>query len=87
MPQHQEPSGDAEAVLGVPNDIAEVLERRQHPKQRRRREGEAGQVRHRASAGTLRQKFEELYDGTHPLRIALQKLSTLDTVRIIEGKA
>lgn len=35
----------------------------------------------------LRQKFEELYDGTHPLRIALQKLSTLDTARIIEGKA
>ncbi len=36
---------------------------------------------------TLRQKFEELYDGAHPLRIALDKLQTLDTVRIIEGKA
>ena len=35
----------------------------------------------------LRQKFEELHDGAHPLRIALQKLSNLDTVRIIEGKA
>ena len=34
----------------------------------------------------LRQKFEELYDGTHPLRIALNKLQTLDTVRTIEGK-
>ncbi len=36
---------------------------------------------------TLRQLFETLHDGTHPLRIALEKLSTLDTVRIIEGKA
>jgi adenine-specific DNA-methyltransferase len=36
---------------------------------------------------TLRTKFEELYDGTHPLRIALDKLQTLDTVRIIEGKS
>ena len=35
----------------------------------------------------LRQKFEELHDGGHPLRIALDKLQTLDTVRIIEGKA
>ncbi len=34
----------------------------------------------------LRQAFEKLYDGTHPLRIALDKLQTLDTVRIIEGK-
>lgn len=34
----------------------------------------------------LRQKFEEIHDGTHPLRIALDKLQTLDTVRIIEGK-
>jgi len=34
----------------------------------------------------LRQLFETLYDGTHPLRIALDKLQTLDTVRIIEGK-
>jgi hypothetical protein len=31
--------------------------------------------------------FESLYDGAHPLRIALTKLQTLDTVRIIEGKA
>jgi adenine-specific DNA-methyltransferase len=29
----------------------------------------------------LRQKFEELHDGAHPLRI-----QTLDTVRIIEGR-
>ena len=35
----------------------------------------------------LRQLFEPLYDGAHPLRIALDKLQTLDTVRIIEGKA
>lgn len=35
----------------------------------------------------LRQKFEELHDGGHPLRIALDKLQTLDTVRIIEGRA
>ena len=34
----------------------------------------------------LRQLFETLHDGTHPLKIALQKLQTLDTVRIIEGK-
>jgi len=34
----------------------------------------------------LRTLFESLYDGTHPLRIALSKLQTLDTVRIIEGK-
>jgi hypothetical protein len=36
---------------------------------------------------TLRAKFEELYDIKHPLRAALDKLQTLDTVRIIEGKA
>lgn len=35
----------------------------------------------------LRQKFEELHDGAHPLRIALDKLQTLDTIRIVEGKA
>ncbi len=35
----------------------------------------------------LRQLFEALYDGAHPLRIALDKLQTVDTVRIIEGKA
>ncbi|MEO8951439.1 MAG: hypothetical protein ABI362_05420 [Chthoniobacterales bacterium] len=35
----------------------------------------------------LRQLFETLHDGTHPLKIALQKLQTLDTIRIIEGKA
>lgn len=35
----------------------------------------------------LREKFEELHDGAHPLRIALDKLQTLDTVRIIEGEA
>ena len=35
----------------------------------------------------LRQLFETLYDGTNPLRIALDKLQTLDTVRIIEGTA
>ena len=35
----------------------------------------------------LRTLFETLYDGTHPLRSALDKLQTLDSVRIIEGKA
>ena len=34
----------------------------------------------------LRRLFEALYAGDHPLRIALDKLQTLDTVRIIEGK-
>lgn len=34
----------------------------------------------------LREKFEELADLRHPIRAALQKLSTLDSVRIIEGK-
>ncbi|MDZ4185120.1 MAG: hypothetical protein U1D97_09105 [Desulfuromonadales bacterium] len=35
----------------------------------------------------LRQVFGTLYDGNHPIRIALDKLQTLDVVRIIEGKA
>jgi len=35
----------------------------------------------------LRQKFEELDISGHPLRIALDMLQTLDTIRIIEGKA
>jgi hypothetical protein len=35
----------------------------------------------------LREKFEELYAPSHPLRAALQKLHTLDPIRIIEGKA
>ena len=35
----------------------------------------------------LRALFETLHDGSHPLRIALDKLQTLDTIRIIEGKA
>jgi len=34
----------------------------------------------------LRETFEGTYEGSHPLRIALDKLQTLDTVRIIEGK-
>jgi hypothetical protein len=38
------------------------------------------------SSKLLRTLFESLYDGTNPLRIALSKLQTLDTVRIIEGK-
>jgi hypothetical protein len=36
---------------------------------------------------TLRTKFEELYDARHALKIALEKLQTLETIRIIEGKA
>jgi type I restriction-modification system DNA methylase subunit len=35
----------------------------------------------------LRAKFEELHTPSHPLRAALQKLHTLDPIRIIEGKA
>lgn len=35
----------------------------------------------------LRQKFEELHDGAHPLRQALDQLQSLETVKIIEGKA
>lgn len=35
---------------------------------------------------TLREKFEDLHDPTHPLRLALDQLQTLDTIRIIEGK-
>jgi hypothetical protein len=34
----------------------------------------------------LRRLFETLHDGAHPLKIALDKLQTLDIVRIIEGK-
>jgi hypothetical protein len=41
----------------------------------------------RMVCATLRQKFEELHDGAHHLKVALDKLQTLDTVRIIEGKA
>ena len=35
----------------------------------------------------LREKFEECHAPAHPLRAALQKLHTLDPIRIIEGKA
>lgn len=35
---------------------------------------------------TLRRKFEELYAPSHPLRAALQKLHTLNPIKIIEGK-
>lgn len=34
----------------------------------------------------LREKYEEFHAPTHPLRAALQKLHTLDPIRIIEGK-
>jgi adenine-specific DNA-methyltransferase len=37
--------------------------------------------------GLLREKSEELSAPTHPLRAALQKLHTLEPIRIIEGKA
>ena len=35
----------------------------------------------------LHRLFETLYDSTHPLKLALNKLQTLDSVQIIEGKA
>jgi type I restriction-modification system DNA methylase subunit len=41
----------------------------------------------KAKLRLLRDKFEELYTPSHPLRAALQKLHTLDPIRIIEGKA
>lgn len=34
-----------------------------------------------------RMKFEDLYDIEHPLSAALEKLATLEAIRIIEGKA
>jgi len=40
-----------------------------------------------AQLSALRRKFEDLYSPSHPLRAALQKLHTLDPIRIIEGKA
>ena len=40
-----------------------------------------------ALLSALRRKFEELYAPNHSLRAALQKLHTLEPVRIIEGKA
>ena len=40
-----------------------------------------------AQLATLRRKFEELYAPSHPLRAALQKLHTLDPIKVIEGKA
>ena len=36
---------------------------------------------------SIRAKFEALYAGTNPMRIALDKLQTLDTVRMIESSA
>ena len=36
--------------------------------------------------GTLRKKFEEVYDIEHPLRAALFTLGNIEVVRIIEGK-
>lgn len=50
-------------------------------------EGKGQEDTDKIVCATLRRKFEELHDSAHPLRIALDKLQTLDTVRIIEGKA
>jgi hypothetical protein len=50
-------------------------------------EGKSQEHTDKIVCAALRRKFEELHDGAHPLRIALDKLQTLDTVRIIEGKA
>ena len=44
------------------------------------------QLPEKSRLSTLRKKFEEVYDIEHPVRAALEKLQTLDTVRIIEGK-
>jgi len=40
-----------------------------------------------AQLADLRRKFEELYAPSHPLRASIQKLHTLESIRIIEGKA
>ena len=40
-----------------------------------------------AQLAALRSKFEEIYAPSHALRAALQKLHTLELIRIIEGKA
>lgn len=40
-----------------------------------------------AQLASLHRKFEELYAPNHPIRAALQKLHTLEPIRIIEGKA
>jgi hypothetical protein len=54
-------------------------------------QGQAGPAtaKGRAALDTLRQKFEELHPAlrdAHPVRIALDKLQTIDTIRVIEGK-
>ncbi len=49
-------------------------------------EGKTKEDTDRIVCATLRQKFEELHDGAHPVRFALDKLQALDTIRIIEGK-
>ncbi|MFN3408988.1 MAG: hypothetical protein ACK45B_08355 [Limisphaerales bacterium] len=49
-------------------------------------EGKSKEDTDRIVCATLRQLFETLHDGAHPLRQALDKLATLETIRIIEGK-
>jgi adenine-specific DNA-methyltransferase len=46
---------------------------------------EIDDIRELERLSRLRRMFEALYEGTHPVRIALDKLQTLDIVRIIEG--
>jgi hypothetical protein len=48
---------------------------------------EIGKLAESKKLPALREKFQQLYDNNDPLRIALDKLQTLDVVRIIEGKA
>ena len=40
-----------------------------------------------AQLAALRCKFEELHAPSHPLRAALQKLHTLEPIKIIEDRA
>ncbi len=51
------------------------------------RGGKADSVQAARHLTALREKFEELHAPTHALRAALQKLHTLEPIRIIEGKA
>ncbi len=68
-----------EEVHGAGVQLFELVERAKLP--------EVNKISESKFLPTLLEKFEDLYDPNHPLRIALEKLQTLDVVRIIEEKA